>query len=299
MREAREAVGLAVQAIDAALGQRGQWPGWVVVENAPQDSRRDLAAPLTALGMLCLSGVPGSESVLSRSRQHLELTVLPGGVWRYYANIPWDADDSAMCALALGLRDPVTESSRESLRGTIGADGLFRTWVEPGWQPATDAVANAHVVAVLGSEEHTAAAIAWLDGLVRHGDEVAACCFYPDALDTHMAILRAVEAGVEDLRPALELAAPQAHARLVDDLPAYRLAQSLRICAGVGVMDERVRTAATRLLAMQGPDGMWQAHSLFTVASSMPYGGAVHYTSAAVTTALCASALSAVFWEAP
>ena len=99
----RDAAAAAVTAIAARLGPRGQWPGWVYADADPTASGRlDLAAPVTALGMLALAGVPlpGVPELLARSGRHLELTVLPGGLWRYYANIPPDTDDSAMCALA-------------------------------------------------------------------------------------------------------------------------------------------------------------------------------------------------------
>lgn len=290
-----EQIVAAVGAIDAVVGPRGQWPGWVVVQNSSAASARDVSAPLTALGMLCLRGVPGAEVVLERSRQHLALTVQPGGVWRYYANIPWDIDDTCMCALALGLDDPLLSETATSLVGAVRADGLFATW--PTWphaQQGLDAVANAHLVAVLGDVPVTARAIAWLNEVVRAEVEVDSCSYYPDPLDLHMAISRAVVAGVQALQPALELAAPRAMARLEADAPAHRMAQAICIALAGGVAPADLVGAAARLADKQGADGFWPVEVLFTAVNTEDYGGLNLYTSQAVSTALCAQALSKV-----
>lgn len=291
---AGDAISAGVDAISAALGPRGQWPGTVVPDAAPHASRRDMAAPLTALGVLCLRGTPGSDAVVAASLEHIQATVLAGGVWRYYANIPWDTDDTAMCALALGTGHPAVAETIRTLRGLTLVEGLFPTWVEPGWAPCVDAVVNAHIVALLGESSTTAPAIAWLNGVVANASERQHCAFYPDSLDTHMAITRAVNAGVAGLGPALTLAADRALTRLADGgLSAYRTAQAVVVAATAGKAEpSRLQPTINRLLQLQEAHGMWPAESLFTVASTEDYGGAVHYTSAAVVTALCVRALA-------
>jgi hypothetical protein len=286
----------AVAAIEGVLGKRGQWPGWVVMQNAPLESTRDMAPPLSALGMLCLAGVPGSGAVLARSAEHLRLTVLPGGVWRYYANIAWDTDDTAMCALALGPTHALANDTRRSLQNARGEDGLFLTWpLTPPHEQGVDAVANAHVVAALGPDPLTAHAVDWLLGLVSEGTETAHCCYYPDPLDTHMAIGRAVAAGVEALVPALTMAAPRAVARLEDRrLPSYRRAQAILVALAGGVPAPDLRSAADVLAQQQQGDGFWAPEALYTAVSTQDVGGLALYTSRAVTTALCARALVAV-----
>lgn len=282
-----EQVERGLRAIERALGARGQWPGRVIVENRPEESRKDIAAPLTALGMLCLRGTPGAQGILRRSREHLELTMLPGGVWRYYANIPWDTDDTSMCALALGNVQPTAET----LLATRLPDGRFPTWVEPGWDACVDAVATAHILGVIGERPDTLTAVGWLKDVVREEAELANCVFYPDPLDTHMAITRAVEAGVESLRGVLVPAAERAAARLAgEDLPPYRRAQAILVCAAAG---HRPGAAAARVLAdQQAADGTWPAHTLFRAGSTQEHGGYMCYTSVMVTTALCLRALT-------
>lgn len=288
------AISSGVDAIGAALGPRGQWPGTVVPDAAPHASRRDMAAPLTALGVLCLRGTPGSDAVVAASLEHIQATVLAGGVWRYYANIPWDTDDTAMCALALGPEHPTVAETIRTLRGLTLVEGLFPTWVEPGWVPCVDAVVNAHIVALLGEGPKTAEAIAWLNWVIDNALERQHCAFYPDPLDTHMAITRAVNAGVVGLVPALTTAADRVLHRLADGgLSAYRTAQAVVVAATADKFDPaRLQATADRLMHLQEDNGMWPAESLFTVASTEDYGGAVHYTSAAVVTALCVRALA-------
>jgi hypothetical protein len=286
MSEVRES---ALARLDAALGPRGQWPGSVVPTVAGVDTMRDLSPPLTALGILALTGTPDSGTVIDRSRQHLRLTVRPGGMWRYYADIPVDTDDSAMCALALGPDDPILTETRATLTSLTRPDGLFPTWFEPGWTPCVDAVANAHIVAVLGSGPATGAAVGWLHEVVHDAREVESCVFYPDPLDVHMAIGRAYAAGVAELRPAVDIAADRALDRLSrNDLSAYRLAQAIVVATSAGESD--VDDAKDRLRALRQDDGTWPADTLY-VAGNTRHGGLWQYQSWAVVTALAIRAL--------
>ena len=288
--------GKAVARLAERLGPRGQWPGWVVPDAAPGSRERDLAAPLTALGVLALLGldVPGVEEVIRRSREHIERTVRPGGVWRYYGNIPPDTDDTAMCALALGLDHPLVRGRTASaLEATRLENGLFPTWFESGWNPVVDTVPNAHVVAVIGPGPATDVAVAWLLDVVENGREVACSAYYPDPLDLHVALTRAVAAGVEALRPALECAARRVLGRLQDEaMSPYRLAQAVVVAAaGSGPGSGGATEGARRLVEIARPDGTWPADTLF-VCRDLDRTGLKHYQSEAVVTALCVRALS-------
>lgn len=270
-----------------ALGPRGQWPGCVVPTVSGVAPMRDLSAPLTALGVLALRGVEGAEPIIERSLEHIRLTVRPGGMWRYYANVPVDTDDSAMCALALGPDDPIVADNRATLATLRQSDGLFPTWVELGWTPCVDAVANAHVAGVLGDGPLTERAVAWLNRIVTEGREADHCIFYPDPLDLHMAVTRAHAAGVHGLSTAVGIAAMRARDRLrTDDLSAYRVAQAMVVA---GASDE-VASARARLLDLRQDDGTWPADTLY-VAGNTRHGGLWQYQSWAVVTALAIRAL--------
>lgn len=286
----------SVVRLATALGPRGQWPGWVVADAAPASGRRDMAAPLTALGVLALRDLPltGVAELVQRSCEHIALTVQPGGLWRYYANIPPDTDDTAMCALALGLAHPlVREHTERSLAATRLADGRFPTWFEPGWAPAVDAIPNAHVVAVLGECDTTQVAIAWLIDVVARQQEVASSLYYPDPLDLHLALTRALQHGVTSLRPALELAAARACQRLQNEaLTPYRTAQAMLVANTLTIADTALLARAARRLASccEAP-GQWPAETLY-VAGNTELGGLWHYQSWAIVSALCARALA-------
>jgi hypothetical protein len=213
-------------------------------------------------------------------------------MWRYYADIPADTDDSAMCALALGPHHPLRTATCTALAATVLPDGRFPTWLEPGWDPAVDAVANAHVVAVLGEGEVTAAAVDWLREVVATGREVASCAFYVDPLDVHLAGRRAVEAGVGSLQPALEVAAERAQVRLAaGGLSPYRAAQALLV-AGSEVEPSVLDATRAELLAAREESGTWPRETMF-VAGRTDAPGRWLYQSWAVVTALCARALVA------
>ena len=291
----------AVARLAEGLGSQGQWPGWTVPDAAPGEGHADLSPPLTALGVLALRDLPvsGIPEVIRRSREHIERTALPGGLWRYYRNIPPDTDDTAMCALALGLDHPVVRGrTAASLAATRLDDGRFPTWFEPGWNPVVDAVPNAHVVAVVGPGPATDAAVAWLLGVVESGREAASSAYYPDPLDLHLALTRAAEAGVEALRPALETAASRALDRLrTEALSPYRTAQALVVAASASLPGGSIPAgAARRLVELAGPDGAWPAETLF-VAGNTDRSGLWHYQSWAVVTAMCVRALVAAGGE--
>lgn len=285
----------AVARLAEGLGRRGQWPGRAVPDAAPELGRRDVAAPLTALGVLALRDLPveGADEVVRRSREHLELTVQPGGLWRYYANIPPDTDDTALCALALGPDHPVVrDRTAASLAATRREDGRFPTWFEPGWNPVVAAVPNAHVVAVIGPGTTTDAAVAWLLELVGAGREVAESAYYPDPLDLHVALTRAVAAGVNALQPAVDVAAARALDRLAaGGLSPYRTAQAIVVAGSGALLPFGVaETATRRLVELAEPTGRWGDETLF-VAGNTALPGNWHYQSWAVVTALCVRAL--------
>ena len=294
----QSAAEIALSRIRDALGPRGQWPGTVTLDEDPGRARSDLAPPLTALGVLALQGVPlaGVADLLSLSHNHLRLTMLPGGLWRYYANIPPDTDDSAMCALALADADRESVAlTRASLTATRLPNGLFPTWFAPGWSPVVDPVPVAHVVALLGSGQSTDEAVAWLTTVVADAREVTESAYYPDPLDTHVAISRAVARGVSGLRSALDQAQERAVERLLAPAAesAYRTAQALVVIESMrGRSAQAARTCGRdRLLAARLTDGTWPTHTLFEAGNSTGPGRYL-YQSWAIVGALCVRALT-------
>lgn len=285
----------ALSCIGAAQGPRGQWSGQLRLDRPPHPTKPDMAPPLTALGMLALAGVPHpvAAEVHARSAAHLNATMRPGGLWRYYADIPADSDDSAICALALdGHPGAATQASQASLLALVGRDGRFPTWFQAGWDPAVDAVANAHIVAALGPQLAPGTTVAWLVDVVERAAEVSCSRYYPDPLDLHVALVRGLGRGVGALAPAVAAAASRARRRLQEreQLSAYRLAQAMVVLAASAPGDPTVAEAGEALLAAQLPDGNWPAETLFTAPNSTGPGN-WHYQSWMVVTALCVRAL--------
>ncbi len=291
-----------VDYLSRELGPHGQWPGMVFQDGITDAGKKDIAPPLTALGVLALRGLPlnGADDLVRRSLVHIERTVRPGGLWRYYANIPTDTDDSALCALALGRQHPLVHGRTSSaLVARQLPDGRFPTWFEPGWEPVVDAVANAHAVALIGPGPETEAAVAWLMDVVASGREAVSSTYYPDPLDLHMALTRAMEAGVEALKPAGDIAAEKALHRLqAGDLTPYRIAQAIVVAGSASRHSAPALTAAAAHLAAHAElGGCWPADTLF-VAGRSEREGFFLYQSQAVVTALCLRALVvAAGWE--
>lgn len=294
-----ELVDAALDRIAAGLGRRGQWTG-EVLSTATGQRTRDLAAPLTALGTLALVGVehPVATRIVERSREHLVATAQPGGLWRYYRDIPPDTDDTAMCALALGQAHPqLREQTRTSLAGMVRPDGRFPTWFAPGWEAVIDPVANAHCCAVVGPGTTTRAAVAWLCEVVASGSEAEESAYYREPLDLHVAVTRAFAAGVTGLLPALELAGERARERLVDNcgLTAYTAAQAMVVAHAAGRMNHRASHAGRQLLgataSLDAAGVGWPGETLFR-ARNRPDPGIRCYQSAAVVSALCVRALT-------
>jgi hypothetical protein len=292
-RPPQQGIHAGLQAIDKGVGRRGQWPGAFGISADDTEAEEDLTPTLTALGILALQGLhqPHADEIIERSRAHVRATVLPGGLWRYFANIPADVDDSAICALSLGA-DEATTSTRDSLLAVRMPDGLFPTWFEPGWKPAVDAVANAHAVAWIGECEETRIAIDWLDQIVRSGTEIESCVYYPDPLDLHVAISRAVARGVSRLAACLEVAATRALGRLNEPhLSGHRIAQAIIVVTASNQAADVPRHAVSRLLSLQQQDGSWAAETLYAARATDSHG-VIRYRSRLVTTALCVAALA-------
>ena len=292
-RAPQQGIDAGLQAIDKGVGRRGQWPGAFGLSADDTTAEEDLTPTLTALGILALQGLhqPRADEIIGRSRAHVRATVLPGGLWRYFANIPADVDDSAICALSLGA-DEATESTRDSLLAVRMPDGLFPTWFEPGWEPAVDAVANAHAVAWIGECEETHSAIDWLDRVVMSGTETENSVYYPDPLDLHVAISRAVARGVARLTDCLDAAAERALNRLNEPLlSAHRIAQAIIVVTASNHSADLPQQAFSRLLSLQQTDGCWAAETLYA-ARATESKGVMRYRSRLVTTALCVAALA-------
>ncbi|MGI9311467.1 MAG: hypothetical protein ACR2P7_08045 [bacterium] len=165
MRQARDA-GAAVQSgldfLERAITDDGAWPSRFYRNLSLSGAWTHEAPPfIAALGLLALNlAEPRCAALRARSRDFLLRRAEPPGVWRYLRKLPPDADDTALCSLAVG-GDPRRLMSQRPIQLLLdcrNADGLFRTWIVPAklYQsdlPAAhdvDSVVNANVLAWLG-----------------------------------------------------------------------------------------------------------------------------------------------------
>jgi hypothetical protein len=226
----------------------------------------------------------------------------PGALWRYFRDLPLDADTSSVAALALGLDHPWLAERRNVPHLLVARtrDGRFRIWLRPGKviPGEIDAVANANVVALLGERPETERAVRWIAEVVEDGRIAESSWYYRDCLDLALAVQRAADAGVSSLSRSARLSAVNAAARIEDEpetLSTHRLGQAV-VAASWGASASASATLArarSLLLARQRPDGSWPAGLLY-VGPQPPDPPTYWWASTAVTTSICTAALTVV-----
>jgi hypothetical protein len=289
--------------VAAQLGPSGQWPSRRHARaDLADEGRHEISPFVTGLGVLTLAAVdhPLAQTIRRRSRKHLAGTIQPPGLWRYFLDLPLDADTSSIAALALGPDHPWLAERRNvpPLLDARADDGRFRLWLRPGKliPGEIDAVANANVVAVLGERPETERAVRWIGEVVEDGQVVESSWYYRDSLDLALAVQRAADAGVSSLARTARVSALNAAARIEDKpetLSTHRLAQAV-VAASWEVSASASATllrARLLLLARQRPDGSWPAGLLY-VGPHPPGPPTLWWSSTAVTSSICTAALA-------
>lgn len=297
----------AFDMLSESLGPAGQWPITVRPIGAGAEREQAEITPcITAHGMLALarSDDPRAAALRQRSARHLEDTVQGPSLWRYYRDTPPDTDDTSLAALALGREHRLIRDvpAAEALIANRTSEGKFRTWMH--WPPdqradndtgpMLDATVNAHVIGLLGERAETKAAIDWVSECVMSGTEAANSWYYRRPLTLYLALQRAVDGGVSSLASAAQTAVARAQNLLRErrDGEAHWLA-----CAVLVATWRRQELDATtsdwarsELLGAQRADGGWPPGVIY-VGVAPPGEPTVEFRSAALTTALCVSAL--------
>lgn len=298
-RSIANGVGYLTQAVEAD----GAWPSSVFSTNEPMAGVVTHHPPfVAALGAMSLAACrhPDAASLRGRTLAFLRATMEPTGLWRYADFVPPDADDSALCSLALAA----AENPALAAAPRDGA-GRFRTWIPSAEEPVTlfnepDAAVNANVIACLGDRPETRAAQGWLAELMGAAPDARqrALHYYPHALDLWVAISRAGAAQppvMQALRqPLLRqiLACQDATGTFGDVL---RTAQALTALdrLGAGGRVPVVRPAVERLLAAQEADGSWPPCLAWVGGPGQPFG----FEAATLTTACSVEALGRVMGQ--
>lgn len=279
-------------------------------------------------------GVPGHDAatVSRRSAGFLRGAMEASGVWRFWTDehtwarvIPFDADDTACAAIALGPHGGAPRSTVRALVANRGPHGLFYTWLVPHrglyphepayWRAAlsgtraplqrrafwrlteaepddVDAVVCANVLAFLGDRAETAATAAYLTEIVRTGREATSDKWYHRPLAVHHAIARAFACGAASLGSARGAAIGRIveHARPGGEFGDGALDTSLAVCAlrDWGWESRALDEAVESLVSAQQADGSW-AKEIYYVGGPK---ASARWGSPELTTSFCVRALT-------
>ena len=300
------AIAAGVGYLSAAVADDGAWPASVFAKREPLAGtvihRPPFVAALGAMSLAVCRHVDAA-TVRDRTLAFLRATQEPTGLWRYVHFVPPDADDTAICliALAAGANAALVAAPRD-------ADGRFHTWI-PGPEDALvpfnepDPVVNANVIACLGDLPETQAAQRWLSEIIAMppAEQEATLHYYPHRVDLYAAIVRASAAHPSPAMAALRepclaqlLACQDATGAFGDVLHTALALSALDRLGALSSQGEVVRPAVARLLATQRADGSWPA--------CLAWGGGPGYPfcfeAATLTTACCIEALARVMGHA-
>lgn len=224
----------------------------------------------------------------------------PSGLWRYAKEksmLPFDVDDSAVCARVLGRSLPPAQ--HEQIIGALLAnrtrEGLFKTWMWPAGAPNdVDHVVNANVLWYLGERPETQPVIAFLNEIVAAERERDHAWYYVGEIALYHAIARAYRAGTRSLAPARERIARRLTSRQSESGSfgtALATALGVLTLLHLEVDDGRAaRSLVGHLLAQQGEEGGFSRAAYF-MGPFAPAPRSVWFGSEELTTALALEAL--------
>jgi hypothetical protein len=283
-------IGEAIENAAEFLARRQKRSGEIPVHRSrePELQRveRDAAAFGTAITSLALRECrhPVVEQIVARANRYIAAQRRDDGTWSYWPKdlrAPADADDTACCAMALGLADDARVAGRfEANRDT---SGLFYTWFGQAANDV-DSVVNANVLAYLGPCRADRV-VEYLIDLVLFDRERGSYRYYLDPAALHYAIARAMRT-VPGLRLCEQALVGKLRARLATPTGSIlAVAQSFSALAMCGDAPD-----VDRLIEAQSPDGSWPVEAFY--AGPEPDGSlSMWYGSAELSTVLCLEAL--------
>ncbi|MDD9984595.1 MAG: hypothetical protein OXU81_25085 [Gammaproteobacteria bacterium] len=303
-RSLREAAARAMESglrfLDGIIGADGAWPASGIFDCGrtvvPEWTPFAAAAGIVALEAC---GTSRAAALELRSRAFLHSRIVYPGVWRYYARLAPDLDDTALCSVVAGPHLWLVMGRNVGpILSCRDDEGLFRTWMLRGGEfesspNLVDSVVNANVLAYLGDRPETQAAQQWLAKLVEEGLEPGTSPHYLSTMDLYAAMARASR-----LAPSVfaRLRATLA-ARIVglfeaggETIDAYRMAQAVTALVELQASGEEevIRRALGGLLEAQRADGGWPECLIWKCRPGVDG----LFSSEALTTACCIGAMA-------
>jgi len=327
-----EQVDRGLEALAALQMPTGELPSFAT----PLDQGEPVWVPdqlnfITALGAAAVDEIdhPTASRVVDRAVAFLQEEREGPGLWRYWSRgnaqvdfTPPDADDTACCSIAVGLRGHKTTRNIVVLESTRADDGRFHTWLLPRgrsggmrtwwalrderraatkdlrtdlWDTTEagpddiDAVVNANVCRYLGGRPTTDDAAAWVASIVRSGT---------DSGDrwhrSPFALWAAVADGSRRGVAAFTKIGPLVIERITDAVgsdgmvgTSYETGLALGALTSLGADPAVRRRLADGLAAQQGDDGCWPRDLIYFGGPREVFGWAAE----SLTTAVAVSAL--------
>lgn len=279
----------------------------------PGTARRDPTMFGTALVVVSIAAVAGSEEIIARAADSIDSHTLRFGIWKYSPDYgggyPPDLDDTAMASLALRLAGRAVPDNTHAFLANRNREGLFFTWMSPRlrwlrdprmWLIAAarwrhpfvhyrtfrvaeareddvDAVVNANVLYYLGRTKATEPVIAWLLRVLTEGAEQGCDKWYENRLAIWYFISRALRrAGVD------------ARSLLLERLQSTNATTALDHAFAANVLldcDAPAESHIAAIVEMQPDSGGWPADAVYSDQSDAR-------GSESLTTAFCLEALS-------
>ena len=265
----------------------------------PGDRRIEQNTFVGALGSLSLQSLdhPVASDIRKRSRLRILRTKEPLGLWRYWRELPPDADSTSICNIALGPHPALLGGwYEERLLRHRNEQGLFQTWLRDGEQNDADAVVNANVLACLGDTKGTRPAQRWLNRIVQESTECAEIHYYWDSIDLFSAMARARQycsALFTEAVPRIVRRLQKLHncdGSYGDGLRTAMAVTALRRL-GTPLTPEESELTARYLLDLQDEDGGWPESPLSS-GPEWPKPRAFVFTSLAFEIACCVEAMT-------
>jgi hypothetical protein len=257
----------------------------------------------------------------------------PGGLWRYWSRsseqfgyTPPDADDTACCSMAVGLRGDECRSNRSLLLANRDEHGRFYTWLIPqghrvrarDWwtlrdelraetvrrreelwssseaQPNdVDAVVNVNVIRYLGPELAPDAVTSWIREIIASGGEIGCDSWHRNRYTLYSAVADAARRGIAGLDALDDIIRRRIEERIGDDGGVgapLDTAMALLALRRFGVEGSTVDRLASSLIGSQAADGSWSRSVFYFGGPDEVFG----WASEALSTATAIAALAAV-----
>ena len=287
-----EAIAQGASFLTSEVRSDGGWPS--DKHSLDEEPEIEFSVFVVASGALVLESVRDQriEDIRTRSKQFILSRIGPQGLWSYIPGLHPDLDDTSMCSMVAGPSSHAALFMGRNLQpvlSNLDEEGRFLTWIRPPGMPNdTDSVVNANVISWLGDRVETRAAQAWIERLIKDGQENGTSLWYPQVMDLYYCVSRASYLATPvfaNLRNVLAR-------RILQSKPENVLqkAQAVSALRLLQCDDDQqfIRRLLNEVIELQRNDGSWPSCEVWRGPADLGYV----FWSSALTSAYCIEALS-------